>query len=409
MKLGSLLFLSCILLSCGTKQSLPQESPTVWRGVLEIGEGRDLPFTFFWQSDSDTPLVIVNAEERIFFQQEDIKRKDDSLWISMPVFESYLLISQSDSSWQGVYKDPSRGDEYEIPFRAMPTGRRFELGLSSAHPLPSTWAVTFSPGTEDEYPAVGTFSSHPDGTVVGTFLTETGDYRYLEGYRTDQQLVLSTFDGAHAFLFVADIAGDSLSGMFYSGNHFEEPWTAVADPEASLRDASSLTFLKPRYDGISFAFPDLHGDSVRYPSEQYAGKVVIVQLLGSWCPNCMDETRLFAQWYDKYHHQGLEIIGLAFERRNDREDAARAVSRMAERLGADYEFLIASLSTSKSIANEKLPMLSDVLSYPTSIWIDRDGKIRQIHTGFNGPGTGEPYEEFVEAYEGLIQEMLSGE
>lgn len=209
-------------------------------------------------------------------------------------------------------------------------------------------------------------------------------------------------------MFTGKIAGDQIiDGHFYSGNHYEEPWIAIANEEASLGSPDELTYLKPGYESISFTFPDLHGDSISYPSNQYDGKVVIIQILGSWCPNCMDETRLFAQWYDQYHSEGLEIIGLAFERRPDMTDAVVAVERMKKRLGADYDMLIASLTTSKTVAAEQLPMLNAVISYPTSIWIDRSGTIRKIHTGFNGPGTGEKYDEFVKEYEGLIQEMLA--
>ncbi len=396
-----------LLFGCDATNS-ESASSSIWRGVLDIGQGRELPFSFTWNMASDTPMVIRNADERIVLRQEDIKTKGDSLWIYMPVFESCFLVKHHGDSWTGVYQDLSRGMEYEIPFRAERGFRRFDAGEPGKTGLASTWAVRFSPDMEGEYPAIARLEEQADGTLIGTFLTETGDYRFLEGYWSGDQLALSAFDGSHAFLFTATIRGDSLQGMFYSGNHHEEPWTAVADPEATLGDAAGLTQLQPGYDGVSFAFPNLRGDTVRYPAAEYEGKVVIIQLLGSWCPNCMDETRLFAEWYGRYHSQGLEVIGLAFERRDNLQDAAAAVSRMADRLDADYEMLIASLTTSKDTATEQLPMLSAVLSYPTSIWVDRSGEIRRIHTGFNGPGTGELYEQFVEEYEGLIEEMLEG-
>ena len=116
----------------------------------------------------------------------------------------------------------------------------------------------------------------------------------------------------------------------------------------------------------------------------------------------MDETRLLTQWHNTYHEQGLEIIGLAFER----SESTAGIERMKESMSIPYEILMASSSTSKKTAGDKLPMLNHVLSYPTSIWIGKDGSIRKIHTGFNGPGTGEPYQEFVTEYQGLIEKML---
>lgn len=402
-----LAFLSLLLIACS-----PEKQPTgasIWRGTLEIGEGRELPFTFEWAPESDTPMKIFNADEQIILLQTDIKTKGDSLRIDMPVFESYFLVQTKDTSWTGVYKDPARSADYTIPFHAEKDVKtRFDGNDMKGSQLAKTWAIRFSPDTENEYPAIAVLEEDDNMGITGTILTETGDYRYLEGIRDGDDLKLSTFDGAHAFLFTAKVEGnDMIDGRFYSGNHYEEPWIATIDENVKLGSPDELTYLKPGFEGISFTFPDLRGDSITYPSDQYDGKVVVVQLLGSWCPNCMDETRLFAQWHNQYHNAGLEIIGLAFERREKMEDAVLAVSRMKDRLEADYEMLIASLTISKTVAAEQLPMLNAVISYPTSIWIDRSGAIRKIHTGFNGPGTGEKYDEFVEEYEGLIREMLA--
>lgn len=399
------LYSLCLLLT-GCVEEPEAITFNTWRGVLDIGGDQSLNFTFDLNLESDSPMVIYNGEERIILAQTDIKRKGDSLRIDMPVFESYFLIRDLGNRWEGAYKDPGRRGAYSIPFSAVPATRRYDLPDANKRNLPGVWTVRFSPDTEDEYPAMALLEEDGEGRVTGTFRTETGDYRYLDGMRSGDELVLSTFDGAHAFLFTATITGDSLSGTFYSGNHYQEPWTAVADPEASLGNPDELTYLKEGYEGITFSFPGVQEDSIRYPDAAYEGKVVVIQILGSWCPNCMDETRLFAEWYDRYHDQGLEIIGLTFERRPDMEDARVAVQKMKNRLEADYDMAIASLTTSKTVAAEKLPMLSAVLSYPTSIWIDRSGEIRKIHTGFNGPGTGAAYEEFVEEYQSLIEEML---
>lgn len=401
------LLIVCWLAACNQS---PQHQPEPsWRGVLQLSPEVELPFLFTWQPDRDSSLIIRNGEESIVLFPEDIQQKGDSLRLNLPVFGSYFLVKQGENAWSGEYREPSRGTDYRIPFRAMPARQRFPrqpADNTDLATLPTRWAVTFSPGTEGAYPAVGVFETN--GAVVsGTFLTETGDYRFLEGYRSADSLFLSGFDGAHAFLFQAALGPDSLKGAFYSGNHWQEPWVAVPDAEASLRAADSLTFLRPGYEHFQFAFPNLAGDTVRFPQARYHGKVVVVQLLGSWCPNCMDETRLLAQWHDQYQPEGLEVIGLAFERWPTFEDAAAAVQRMRKRLEADYPMLIASLSTSKSIAADKLPMLNHVLSYPTTIWIDRAGNIRIIHTGFNGPGTGEPYQAFVEEYQALLEEMLA--
>ncbi len=396
------------LLSCEEADSPAATDSMRWRGSFVLDSGIEIPFTFTWNPAADSPMVIFNGAERIVLADVDVKTKGDSLRLEMPVFGSVLEVHAGKDGWLGRWSDATRQDAYFLPFRARPgaRGRFFDDTLATPESIISTrWAARFSPGTAKEYPAVAEFRE-TGGVLTGTFLTETGDYRYLEGQRKGDSLFLSAFDGAHAFLFVAEQRGDSLVGRFYAGKHWKEAWVAVADPQATLRDANTLTQLRPGVTRLSFSFPDVWGKMMTYPSAAQEGRVVIVQLLGSWCPNCMDETRLLTRWYDQYHEQGLEIIGLAFERKSDTAAAATAIKTMAKRLGVDYPILLASLSADKTAAARALPELQAVLSYPTSIWIDRKGEVRRIHTGFNGPGTGEAYEEFVEEYEGFLRELL---
>jgi thiol-disulfide isomerase/thioredoxin len=154
----------------------------------------------------------------------------------------------------------------------------------------------------------------------------------------------------------------------------------------------------------------LDGKPVSLKDEKYQNKVVILQIFGTWCPNCMDETKFYAQWYDKNKDKGVEIIGLAYEnQKNGKADfdyASERVLKMKEKLNANYDFVIAGTSSSKA-ASESLPMLNKVMSFPTSIIIDKKGKVRRIHTGFSGPATGKYYEEFVNDFNGFMHELLN--
>lgn len=145
----------------------------------------------------------------------------------------------------------------------------------------------------EQYNAVGIFEQDGD-KLSGTFLTPTGDYRYLDGHIDDNTLQLSAFDGEHAFfLFKAELTEKDQQGIFRSGRSKSEKWTAQRDFTASLPDANSLTYLKEGYDRLEFNFPDPEGNTVSLSDPRYQAKVVIVHLFGSWCPNCMDETHFF--------------------------------------------------------------------------------------------------------------------
>lgn len=374
----------------------------------------EIPFEFnLLNSQGRYYVEILNAEEKITC--EEVSLKGDSVSIRMPVFDSEIKGKfVSDTLITGSWYNYSRGNDYVMPFYAE-YGKpgRFKAAAATV-PIPGIsgkWSAEFSPGKKGRYAAVGVFSQN--GTeVTGTFLTETGDYRYLEGTAVNNELFLSCFNGSQAFLFRAELvpAGKDgelkLEGTFYSGIHHEEPWVALKDEKAKLADPDSLTFLKPGVEKLAFSFPDLDSNMVSLSDKTFQNKVVIIQVLGSWCPNCLDETVFLSEIYRDKHEKGLEIIGLSFERSPAFGKARQAVERFKEQLKAPYRFLIAgTASTSK--ANEALPMLNRVMSFPTTIFIGRNGEVRKIHTGFYGPGTGEYYIKFKEETTVFIDRLLA--
>jgi len=167
-----------------------------------------------------------------------------------------------------------------------------------------------------------------------------------------------------------------------------------------------LTYLKEGYDKIAFSFPDESGSLISLKDEKYQDKLVIVQIFGTWCPNCMDETRYLVDLHKKYHKRGLEIIGLDFEITPTLEYFKPRVERFRKDLEVPYDIVLAGHANKKKAA-EALPMLNHILSYPTAIIIDRKGEIKEIHTGFSGPGTGEAYQNYEKEMEGLIESLLA--
>ena len=218
---------------------------------------------------------------------------------------------------------------------------------------------------------------------------------------------LSTFDGSHAFLFTATVTDSTLNGTFYSGNHWKEPFTAKRNDNFTLADANTLTYLKEGYATLAFTFPDENGNLISLTDDRFKNKVVVVQIMGTWCPNCLDESNYYAQYYNNNKDKAIEFVALAFEYAKTEETAFKNIKRLKDRVGISYPILLAQTgTTSKSKANEKLPMLNHVLSYPTSIFIDKTGKVRKIHTGFNGPATGEKFTEFKTEFTAFVDGLL---
>ena len=196
-----------------------------------------------------------------------------------------------------------------------------------------------------------------------------------------------------------------ISGQFYSGSHWSEPWVSFKNELFSLANPYSLTS-QVKEEKLEFSFPGIDGIKVSYPSKRYHKKVVIIQILGSWCPNCVDETKFLTALHKKHQHKGLEIIGLTFEVPEKLSNKIIRVKNLKSQLGSKYEFLIAG-SASKKEAQKALPILSEVSSFPTTIFIDKKGMIRKIHTGFYGPGTGDYYTKYVSEVNTLVQSLLS--
>ena len=392
----SFLFLAILMISCGKEVNSLKEGP--WRATLDLGKGKELPFLLSYTEDNN--LIIYNAEEKI--EVTDITIEGDSITIAMPVFEGVFKGVFSETQITGDFIKPSlkRIVPFEMKYEDTP---RFSFSEKPEVQMTGNWEVVFSPNTAtDRYISKGIFEQ--DGNkLTGTFRTTTGDYRYLEGVVVNDLFKLSTFDGAHAFLFEGKIKDSLLSGTFYSGNHWQEPFTGKRNENYELPAANTLTFLKEGYERFDFSFPDTNGNLISLKDEQFQGKVVLVQIMGTWCPNCLDETKFYTKYVNENKNSDLEIVALAFEYAPTEEKAISSINRLIKGAGVPYPILLAQYgSSSKAKANDKLPMLNHVLSYPTTIFIDKKGEVRRIHTGFNGPATGEIYDEFVIDFDSYI-------
>lgn len=397
-----------ILAGCSPRGEKTVESlkTGIWRATIEIQE-QSLPFNFEVVKDQagQYDIFIRNAEERLLL--DEVRTTEDSVDIALHIFDANIKARIAGDTLQGVFIKNYEKD-YKIPFRAVHgQDYRFEPGnrQDSIPDFSGRYAVKFI-HEADTSVAVGIFKQ-TDDKVTGTFLTPTGDYRYLEGNVANRTLQLSTFDGNHAFIFTATKRdSNTLTGRYYSGKTWQESWIALKDDNATLPDAESLTFMKEGYDRMDITFPDVNGKNISLADAKYKNKVVILQLFGTWCPNCMDETKFLSPWFNENKHRGVEIIGLAFERKDDFEYASSRVKKMIGKLGVQYDFVIAG-TNDKAQASTKLPMLNRVVAFPTTIFIGKDGKVKKIHTGFSGPGTGLYYDQFVQHFNETVNELLS--
>lgn len=394
--------------------------PGIWRGALlldrapvsKYGDDRDivkkfdydseLPFNFevVYDDASNFHVVIHNDTERIKVTDitfgRDKATAKDTVIIKFPIYDSYIKAIYEDGVMEGDWVVNYR-DNYSIPFKAVHgVADRFSMvDNEDTLNVDGKWMCTFDIGAESEYKAVGVFKQKGK-KVAGTFLTETGDFRFLEGIVYKKKLYLSAFDGSHAYMFLGKVMEDgTLTGTFRSGSQYTTNWEGKRDESATLTNAYELT-KKVSEDAMRFSFPNLVGQQISLDDEKYKGKTKLIQIMGSWCPNCMDETVFLQEYFKKNPMEDVAIISLGFERYKDDTKSIAALKRFAERMNIEHEVLYAGYYDKKA-ASEKLPQLDKIISYPTLLFVDKNNKIVKIHTGFSGPATP-GYEDFEKEF-----------
>lgn len=404
----TLLFVLTVLISFSQKNKKLNIKTGSWHSELKLNSEDRLPFDLY--VDRDYNFIIKNGEEQIKLDQPIFK--DDSIILKFPYFNSELVFKIiSKKELNGYWMNYNKGNDYKIPCHSIKIKKespRFSQAKNSQpiNNFNGRWKVEFEPNTTSAYPAVGLFSQESKSNkIFGTFLTETGDYRFLAGNSVNDSLLLSCFDGTHAFLFKAFYKNDTLFGKFYSGKHWESEWIGVRNESFELTDPEELTYLKEN-SSFELSLNTIDGTPFNFPNEKYKNKVTIIQIMGTWCPNCLDETMYFKSLYEKYHSDGLEIVSVCYETGKTFEEQVASILKLKNKLEVDFDFIVGGNASKNKAAND-FSMLNNIISFPTSIFIGRDGKVKLVHTGFNGPGTGKYYDEYVEKTNLLIETLLA--
>lgn len=167
-------------------------------------------------------------------------------------------------------------------------------------------------------------------------------------------------------------------------------------------EATQQTTVKDPTVPFTFSFPDLNGKVVSDADPQFRGKVVIVAIGGSWCPNCHDEAPFLVTLYKKFHSKGLEIVNVDFEQGDPDTDTAR-LKAFIKHYGITYPVLVGG--TTDQLA-EKFPQGVNLNCWPTSFFVGRDGLVKQTHAGFAGPGNTTGHAELEQEVTAFVEKLL---
>ena len=353
-------------------------------------------------------MYIINGNDHMLVDSIIVKR--DSVFFELPFFESgFAAKIKENGNLSGVWIKKTGDAVRKLPFTAKYNdGLRFNVKKPSAFNISGMWTTVFVNKENKESNALGQFSQKGNH-ITGTFLTPYGDYRFLEGVVSGDSLYLSGFDGSFALYFTGKIIkGNQIAGgKFYSGNADVQTWQAQKDNNAVLKTPESMKSQKPYTGKLDFRFPDLEGNMVSINDDRFKNKIVVIQIMGSWCPNCVDETKFIMDNYDYYTSKGVTFLGISYERTPNYTASVKALQPFQKRFKIPYPILIPPVAVSDSLRTEKtLPQIGKINAFPSTIFLDKHGNIKKIHTGFDGPATGVHYIKYKKEFEETINELL---
>ncbi len=397
---------------------LPVRIPYLWDAWLD-GPGGRIEFKLsVAEKEGALQFALLNGAKNVDVTAiERWERTPKGIALHIDSYDSHLELTtlEANGALKGSWHKRRGEDEWiEMTLYGQQSGEMVPDGAHYPEPagpgVPSTiagrWRVQFS--SSDDH-SVGVFTLPYSDQVAGTFLTTLGDFRYLAGShrRTDESWHLSCFDGAHAFLFTAKQLEDgSISGDFWSGDKWHETWTAKRDDNAQLPDPLGLTKSNANVDLAKLLFTTIDGAKISLADPKFLGKARILQLFGTWCPNCNDEAEYLRDLDMRYRSKGLSIVGLGFELTGDATRDLGQLKLFAARHKLEYPLLLAGKSD-KAEASKVFPLLDQVRAFPTTIFLRADGSVRAVHQGYSGPATGAEHQKLRDDFERLIGELLA--
>ncbi|HLH38073.1 MAG TPA: TlpA disulfide reductase family protein [Bryobacteraceae bacterium] len=366
----------------------------IWQATVDV-KGLEVPFRIeFQNSASGIEGSLFNGDER--FISTSGQFQNGSLMLAWDYMAAKLEAKLVGGELSGTFLRPNKVVYAFHATRGVKT--------SEPSPVPSIGGLWTLEGVHsDKGESAWQFIVRQNGaSASAAILRIDGDTGTLTGSYKNGEFVLSHFSGMRPALVEVRPATDGTLKVIL--NHRQE-MTAVRPEKATVKpdDPARHTGVKDASEPFHFRFPDLNGKMVSDADPRFKGKVVLVNITGSWCPNCHDEAPFLAETYRKYRAQGLEIVALSFEEADQLKDPVR-LRAFIRRYGIEYTVLLAGDTDS---AKEKLAQATNWDAWPTTFFLGRDGRVRAVHTGFPSKASGELYTKATEEFSAEVEKLLA--
>ena len=386
------LLLCTVLLICSPVFSQTRE----WNCRMHLQEE---VISFKIIRDQHGEFSLMNGSEVVSMEKK-IDRGDSAEY-ALSVFDARLVFPRNPgNTFQGWYrkgdaKIPSSGLLFEAAFNTSEPAREIPDDKTSS----SRWPIEFLEG--DKVSEKGILLLNQKGSQIsGSILTPTGDYRFLNGEIKGTKAYLQTFDGGHAWYFRMEfpVEGNSLKGEFLYSQSGKQSFRGIRNDQAELESGFSKPEVK---NSLHFSATDASG--IKISEANFKGKALVIQVLGSWCPNCLDETRFLSEEYAS-RPAGIEFLGLAFERKNDAAYVNDRIATVKRKLTVPYPIYGAGMAN-KDSASKALPEAGGIKAFPTTLFVKKNGEILKVHSGFSGPATGAAYDAWRKEFREILKQL----
>jgi thiol-disulfide isomerase/thioredoxin len=368
-----------------------------WNAVLDLAGG-SLPFALRIEETPRRGQICNGARCQPF---SAVRMKGDSVVLEMADYDARITAFPRADSLTGYYHNVGSNGPRTIPFRAS---RGRWPAVPGPKALLGRWDATYLQDSATS-PRIFEFRNGATG-FQGRIISSTSDYGPFAGTAVGDSFAIGLFDGSFVYLLTGKLEGDTLRGIFHAGLQTQTPWKAVRSTGAPHLSLPTEITTADTTEPLQFAFPDLQGRLVRSGDPRFKGKVVLVDIFGSWCPTCHDATPELLRLYRRYHARGLEVVGLAFESTGDPATDARQVRRYRDKFGIPFPLLLAGINDTESLA-AALPQLRGLTAFPTTVFLGRDGRVRRVHAGFHSLGAGPQHARMVREFEREIDKLLA--
>ena len=370
-----------------------------WRAVLDLAGG---PLAFelrVTEAGGRSVAKICNGPSCV--DEAGISVRGDSVVFDIADYAATITAARKGDSLVGMYRNVGNRGPRAIPFRAS----RGRWPRNAAGPaLVGSWDATFVTDGRKS-PRVFQFRNGKDG-LEAAYLANSGDYGLFWGGTAGDSFHVAHFDGTFVFLIAGRRDGDTLRGTFHAGLRTQTPFTAVRSSGAPHLVAPTALTSADTVTPFQFSFPDLEGRVVTQEDPRFKGKVLLVDIFGTWCSTCHDALPTLRELYRGYQPRGLEIVGFGYEVSADSAETNPLIRRFRDKFAIGWPLLRAGINVVEETA-ATLPQLRGFTAYPTTLFIGRDGRIRQVYAGFRGPAAGEQHERQIADFRAIIERLLA--